>query len=60
MTLCKLANNKKTAAKMIEAEGTISTSAHQCFGKEEMKREVEGKINCLKEREKRAEEEATN
>ena len=45
MTLRKLANNKETAAKMIEAEVTISTSANHYFGEEEVKREVEAKIN---------------
>ena len=59
MTLRKLANNKETAAKMIEAEVTISTSGHHYFGEEEVKRERgRSKIKLIEG--KRAEEKATN
>jgi hypothetical protein len=36
MTLRKLANNKETAARMIEAESIINTPAHHYFGVDEM------------------------
>ena len=53
MTLRKLANAKETAARMIGAEYTINTPAHHYFGVDEVKKEVETRINQLKEREQK-------
>ena len=51
MTLRKLANDKQTAARMIEAEATIHTPTHQYFGVDEVRNEVEARIKLLKEKE---------
>ena len=44
MTLQKLANNLETVAKMIQAGSAISAPTHQYFGVEEVKKEVEARI----------------
>ena len=53
MTLRKLANNLETAAMMIQAESAISAPTHQYFGVEEVKKEVEARIEQLKKVEQR-------
>ena len=45
MTLRKLANAKETAARMIGAEYTINTPAHHYFEVDEMRKEVETRVN---------------
>jgi hypothetical protein len=48
MTLRKLANTQLTVAKMLDAENAISAPAHHYFGMEEVKEEVETRLNLLK------------